>query len=656
LADALAAVSLIEDTVDADGDGVLPSGYGLGMYFSPPTTWRSYAAEFTVLKPSNPGARIQFAMAAAPGTYRFRNVSLVAVPQPEPPAGINLVQNSDFAQGYDYWNWWNKAGTTASLGFAGGEAAVTITNGGTGTSDVQLFFVPSLVIEQGRSYRLSFRARSYADRQIRAKVEERGVDLNGDGNAYTAYTTYTASLTTTMSLFQTTFTMASGTNPDTRLNFHLGGSNNDVWIDDVSLVPLAPEWTSVGATPTPSLAVPPSNTQIGVLASTNVPSTVYLVAVAAGSPAPDADQVIAATDGSGAPATSARHAQLTLYGGMHYSIFVLEGLAPGTSYDCYLVAVDAWGGRSTVVQLGAATSDVSTVTVSGSIGGTWGPSHVVVVTDSPFTGQPQHFAVATPDGRGAYSVELATNSATCQVQVYDDANGSGAPEGGENTTVVASAPFVVDAEPVAVPEITISPVRAVAVSVTVTSSGGWADDGKLHVIDDATGELVALGYFPFTSAGSTAQLDVTIYGPAGSENLLPDGRYRLAVDLSHYTLAGQSAPFSVMADGTIAATVPLVDLSGNAPIGGSLTFPDAPTTSQWSWILAHGAAGVYEGWVQGDGESTSLAYSFHAPPGAYTITAKTTGGTPLYWGRLGSPVVHAATETDAGSLVMSTAR
>jgi beta-glucanase (GH16 family) len=143
----------------------------------------------------------------------------------------NLIFNGAFDKGnmdrMTYWNF-NKNNSVAAayVPEASRELAVMINYGGE-TPEAVKVSQNGIELQKNASYNLGFNARAKSERTIKAEL------ISKDGK--TTYGTQTFNLTTEMKDFNYEFKMSSDSDIDSQLVFKLGGNNNDVYIDDVSL-------------------------------------------------------------------------------------------------------------------------------------------------------------------------------------------------------------------------------------------------------------------------------------------------------------------------------------------------------------------------------------------------------------------------------------
>lgn len=138
--------------------------------------YNTYEIQFQMKNPTDTKAALSISMGAVgdiPITEKHRiciddiNLEKIEAPAvPEKPAGENLLANGDFASGEEGWV---KAVTVpgeAEVSFAGNKAIYQITNVGTEDWNVQLK-QEGITLEQGRKYRITFRAASTKARTIK---------------------------------------------------------------------------------------------------------------------------------------------------------------------------------------------------------------------------------------------------------------------------------------------------------------------------------------------------------------------------------------------------------------------------------------------------------------------------------------------------------
>jgi endoglucanase len=134
----------------------------------------------------------------------------------------NLITNGDFANGGTDWTF-SSPGVVSS-----GEAYFSTTNAGGNPWDTELKQTGKS-LTGGNTYTLTFRARAAANRNISVNIQNTGIWTDQFRNNAVA-------LTTTMTDYSYVF-VATSTNPNTQLNFHMAnfGTTEAVYIDNVTL-------------------------------------------------------------------------------------------------------------------------------------------------------------------------------------------------------------------------------------------------------------------------------------------------------------------------------------------------------------------------------------------------------------------------------------
>lgn len=114
----------------------------------------------------------------------------------------------------------------------GGAVKISITKPGSQTYSVQLVQRP-ICLTKGKTYKLSFRAKSDGNRTIEGKLSSGGGD---NGTTWVDYAVKTFNLNTDWQEYSYIFTMQSDTYARARIEFNVGLSNLPVYIGDVKLV------------------------------------------------------------------------------------------------------------------------------------------------------------------------------------------------------------------------------------------------------------------------------------------------------------------------------------------------------------------------------------------------------------------------------------
>ncbi len=159
-------------------------------------------------------------------------LSLMMIGSPTFAAGTEMMINGGFSSGVASWSLGVYGGAASTGQVVNGEYVNTITKAGTQPWHVQLT-QGALLLQQGKSYTLSFKARAAAARNLE-------VNIGQSGTPYVSYVgNFNVALTTTMQLFTKTFTMSSATDNAARVEFNSGLAAVNWVLDDVSLMEAA---------------------------------------------------------------------------------------------------------------------------------------------------------------------------------------------------------------------------------------------------------------------------------------------------------------------------------------------------------------------------------------------------------------------------------
>jgi hypothetical protein len=145
------------------------------------------------------------------------------------PESANMLQNGDFSSGTMGWILTSNSGGKAAFSVKRGELHISITSGGDYTYSI-LLNQSGLKIVKGVSYAVSFNARSESgNRNLYVKV-----GLVGEPwTLYSDFKTYV--LTKQKTSYSFMFTMLEPTDTNAYLEFQLGQSDIDVYLDDIVL-------------------------------------------------------------------------------------------------------------------------------------------------------------------------------------------------------------------------------------------------------------------------------------------------------------------------------------------------------------------------------------------------------------------------------------
>lgn len=163
------------------------------------------------------------------GTYN-REIfdALMNNPMPEPAEYVGTpIYTSNFPQTISDWNLSNQGGAQANKLQSNDKLEVEISQKGTSGWHIQLV-KNNIVLEAGKKYRLSFKAKASENRSISAYVGRAS-------DPWTAYSGYNGiALSDTFSTFSIVFDMNS-TDNIARIAFDLGSSNVDVVFESIVL-------------------------------------------------------------------------------------------------------------------------------------------------------------------------------------------------------------------------------------------------------------------------------------------------------------------------------------------------------------------------------------------------------------------------------------
>lgn len=141
----------------------------------------------------------------------------------------NYVYNGDFKSDLEHWTYYDGPGGKAALEVENGELAIDIASGGSEDYSVQLIQEP-LHLEEGVTYRASFRAKAASDRAMTVRL---------GGGASRGYALYSnegpINLTTDWKDYEFEFTMSDQTDLNARYEFNMGLSDEDISLSDVRL-------------------------------------------------------------------------------------------------------------------------------------------------------------------------------------------------------------------------------------------------------------------------------------------------------------------------------------------------------------------------------------------------------------------------------------
>ncbi len=146
-------------------------------------------------------------------------------------AGDDLIENGDFSQGEENWQFAAYEGAEATASYDSEEFKAQIQTIGSAEWHVQLQQT-GILLEKGDSYVLSFDAWAEGEREIVANVSM----IDSPWTSYLTSGGYNAELTTSKQSYEVEFTMTGETNENSRIEFNLGTSDIAVFIDNVKLI------------------------------------------------------------------------------------------------------------------------------------------------------------------------------------------------------------------------------------------------------------------------------------------------------------------------------------------------------------------------------------------------------------------------------------
>ena len=158
----------------------------------------------------------------------FSNIERVRVKLLTP--GENMVTNGDFSRRSNSWQFGAASGSSASIQTSDSICHISITNGGNDRNYIALY-QQNLELLRGEEYALEFDAWADESRIIEAAV------LNPYIEPYLQYAKIGVSAIDTVVYkhYSYTFSMVEQSNFDAFLVFFVGGSNADVYLDNISL-------------------------------------------------------------------------------------------------------------------------------------------------------------------------------------------------------------------------------------------------------------------------------------------------------------------------------------------------------------------------------------------------------------------------------------
>jgi hypothetical protein len=144
-----------------------------------------------------------------------------------PLPGGELVLNGGFDNGTADWDLGQYEGGEASYNIENGVCHVAINNGGGDVWHVQLVQT-GVSLEQGETYQVSYDIRSSGNRTAYFKI-------GMSGGTYDVYNDEDLTLTSDWYYHSETFTMDLESDPYARIEFNIGLSTEDIYVDNISV-------------------------------------------------------------------------------------------------------------------------------------------------------------------------------------------------------------------------------------------------------------------------------------------------------------------------------------------------------------------------------------------------------------------------------------
>ncbi len=199
---------------------------------------KTYRARLITREFDDPLGALFIALGGTKGVIKIDAVSLTKTGswKPRPP---EILYNGNFDLGSNFWNTYSDLTKTGGIGdFSDGKFSLREKNRGTEIWSIQLHTDSPSAYKKGVKYMISFEASSTTDDSIELIIGENGVDVNGDGNAYSNWESKFFDVTNTMTVFTLPFEIKGNySNSYGRLNFCIGNTKGVITIDNVSIKP-----------------------------------------------------------------------------------------------------------------------------------------------------------------------------------------------------------------------------------------------------------------------------------------------------------------------------------------------------------------------------------------------------------------------------------
>ncbi len=200
-----------------------------GYFYSPvnlTTTKTNYTYTFTMTHPSDNDARLHLDMGQETNSTVW--IDNVCFTQISNQVDCGLVQNTSFTQDTNDWSLYVHEDAAATWDIIGEEAVVDVSLGTDKKWKVELI-QNNILLEQGKTYEISFEASANYAREI-------SVNLANNENGYIGYFYAPANITTTKQTYTYQFTMTANSDPLSYFHLNVGQYNNSiVSIDNVCI-------------------------------------------------------------------------------------------------------------------------------------------------------------------------------------------------------------------------------------------------------------------------------------------------------------------------------------------------------------------------------------------------------------------------------------
>ncbi|MDA3901502.1 MAG: carbohydrate binding domain-containing protein [Spirochaetes bacterium] len=192
------------------------------------TTMETYTVDFLMSAANNPFSIVQFLLSNGSGNYDIYidNVSVKKADTPVELPTVDTFKNGTFDTGLTGWDEYTHDDATAEISVVSGEAEIDITSTGNKPYGVMIS-QGEFLLENGKSYRVTFKARSSVDVDI---------ELAAEMADYSRVIDETVSLTSTMQTFS--YDVAVTADVMVSLKFLMGNhgytDEHIIYLDDVT--------------------------------------------------------------------------------------------------------------------------------------------------------------------------------------------------------------------------------------------------------------------------------------------------------------------------------------------------------------------------------------------------------------------------------------